>query len=236
MTNKAEDRYVTRAEFARRLGITRQAVNYLLKSGVIRMSTKDKDKINFNIMKKAYDNNRNMSQVRKPRAKSKAKTSKPAKVKAKKYKDDDDVRPIRNIPNMHSMGDINLEEEEYEAPIAGSLADNQNRKISAEADRHELKFAQELGDVIPTEVALMIAGDKMRSIKEAMLALPSKTTGLLVADVKTKVETWKDGELELLSNSISNILKSSIEDVLAALSASKNSLPNDVEEYFDKKR
>lgn len=234
MTNREEDRYVTRAEFARRLGITRQAVNYLLKSGVIRMSTKDKNKINYNIMKKAYDNNRNMSQVRvrKPKAKSKPKIIKTNK----KYKNNEDIRPIRNIPDMRNMGDINMDEEEYEAPVAGSLADNQNRKISAEADRHELKFAQELGDVMPTEVALLIAGDKMRSIKEAMLSLPSKTTGLLVADVKTKVEVWKDGELELLSNSISNILKSSIEDVLAALSASKNSLPKDVEDYFDKKR
>ena len=227
MPRKMEDKYISQAEFARRVGITRQAVTYLLKSGVIRLSNKYENKINYDTMKRAYDKNRNMSQVRvrTPKAKPKAKKSK-----------NGDIKPIRNIPNMGSMKNIPLDDDDYDAPIAGSLADNQNRKISAEADRHELKFAQELGDVMPTEVALLIAGDKMRSIKEAMLSMPSKTTGLIVADVKTKVDVWKDGQLELLSNSVSNILKSSIEDVLAALSASSDSLPKDVEAYFDKKR
>ena len=227
------DKYITQSEFARRVNTSKQAIHYLVKAGVIRLSTKKgyEGKINYDLMKKAYDNNRNMSQSR---PKKKPKPRKP-RVKKTSY-EKDDIRPIRSIPDMRDMGGIEMDEEEYVAPIAGSLADNQNRKVSAEADRHELKFAQELGEVMPTEAALLIAGDKMRSIKEAMLSMPSKTTGLLVAEVKTRVETWKDGELDTLSNAISNILKSSIEDVLAALSASQNSLPKDVEDYFDKKR
>lgn len=243
MGAKKKVEYVTQAEFARKIGTSRQNVSYALKRGTIKLSANGL--LNYERQKKAYDENRNLSQVReRTPSKQVAKKPKKAKKPRKSKPKDDEIKPIKNIPGMGNMGSIPLYEydsdysgdEDDTGPKKGSYAYNQNRKIAIEADRHELKYATELGQVIPTDVALAIAGSKMMSIKDALLAMPSRTTGIIEAAVKTKATGWKDGQEELLSSAITNILKDAVNDVLSALAASVDSLPEEVEKSFENRK
>lgn len=248
MPRKKKVEYVTQAEFARKIGTSRQNISYALKRGTIKLSSNGL--INFERQKRAYEENRNLSQVRE-RMPSKQVAKKPKKKKTTKTpktsKYEEDIKPIKNVPGIRPVSSLNniplstyddeySGEDENIGPKIGTYAYNQNRKIAIEADRIELKYASELGQVIPTNVALLIAGSKLMSIKDALLAMPSRTTGLIEADIKTKVETWKDGQEEILANTITNILKDAVNDVLSALAASVDSLPKDVEKSFESKK
>ena len=121
------------------------------------------------------------------------------------------------------------------APEIGSVAFNSNRKLAADADRSELKYAAELRQVIPTDVAILLSGSIMTSIKESLLAMPSRTVGLIEATIKTKVEKWKDGEKNAAYNAILNILDNSVKEILEDASRGIEDLPKDVEAYFGRK-
>ena len=58
------EKYITQSEFARRIGTSRQNVSYAIKNGTIKFSNKDPKLINWDTQKVAYEQNRNLSQVR----------------------------------------------------------------------------------------------------------------------------------------------------------------------------
>lgn len=268
-----DKKYLTQAEFARRMGVSKTAISKAIKNGRISFCDKkknghylinwDEESSNFLESKTRVNNWGNGKKAKSADLKIPEKISKKSVDKALKRiptveSEKEVIKKVRAatmiagkmeeyIPDIPDVPDAKLKDglpndvrsrisKELEGkPKIGTVAYNSNRKLAADADRSELKFAQELKQVIPTEVAILLAGSIMTSIKEALLALPSRTVGLIEADIKTKVEKWKEGQSELVYNSVLTILDSSVKEILESASKGVDNLPNDVEAYFEKK-
>lgn len=266
-------KYLTQAEFARRMGVSKTAISKAIKNGRISFCDKkknghflinwDEESVNFLESKTSSTSWGNSKKAKSADLKVPEKVSDKAIAKAIKTtssveEERETIKKVRAltmkagkmeeyIPDIPDMQEAKLKDglpkdvrsrisKEMEGkPKIGTVAYNSNRKLAADADRSELKFAQELKQVIPTEVAILLAGSIMTSIKEALLALPSRTVGLIEAEIKTKVDKWKEGESELVYNSVLNILDSSVKEILDSASKGVENLPNDVEAYFEKK-
>ena len=241
--------YVSQAEFARRVGCSRNNIAKALKRGTIQATGLDKSGrklIDYETQSIAYMNNRDMKQVRNSKV-SKETQKKPKKNKTpsvkKILKQAGSVKEeIEDIPDIgevsQQMPEViknRLEAVKGIVPVYGTPAYNANRKVAIDADRNELKYATELGEVIPTEVAILIAANKMSDVKEALLAYPSRTVGMVVAEIKSKVKEFEPGGKETLYNDVLRILTESVKDVLFSLANSVDSLPKEVDEYLEKR-
>lgn len=153
-----------------------------------------------------------------------------------------------DVKDIKDVGEVGLEEERMPIdptnrkellkniePPKGTFAYNQNRKMAIEADRHELKYAGELGEVMPTEMAIAIAGAKMVTVKESIMAMPSRVVGLIDAIVRTKVKEFHPDAESTMYVEILNALNKAVDDVLVTLAANQEKLPESIGEYFDDK-
>lgn len=221
--------------------------------------------INFNTQYISFVENKVLSQVRtnsgrkpknppKPKPVKKKVAEKPKETKPKKVKLTPKIikeemrlagKYMESIPPVDSLNyvkpglDDNIKrmsvKQRMQSPVLGTIAYNSNRKTAADADRSELKFAQELEQVIPTDVAIAIAGAKMSSIKESLLAFPSRTVGIIEAVVKSAVKEFEEGQEPLLYNKLLNTLNDGVRDILASLSANQDTLSQDMEDSFANK-
>lgn len=190
---------ITQAEFARRVGVSKVQVGTAIKTGRIKFARGTK-KIDYEAALKLWQANRTDSLAGTGTANNTVRVPSIGKIQK--------VRDVKEVDSFSDEDDGEVVDE--------SLTAQKIRKTKADAERVELKLAQEKGELIAKSDVLSVFFAFLVSLKNSIVATPERVVG----DIQAAIEQYPDNPLmlkakvyELLRTEHNRILED-IEDLI----------------------
>jgi predicted XRE-type DNA-binding protein len=185
---------VTQAEFARRIGVNKSQVSLAMRSGRLKFARGTK-LLDWDKSKVAWELNRSDTLAGTGRA----------NTPDKKISAIGNLRPVKNVKDVDSL-DIdhpqNDDDEDDTDTKDDTLTFQKTRKTKADAERVELRLAQEKGELIAKEDVLGVYYTILVTLKNSILATPDR----IVGEVQAVIEEWKDNPA-MLKTKVYEVLK-----------------------------
>lgn len=212
-----KNEFVSISEFARRIGAAKSEVSRGVKSGRIQLSARKSPQgfplINWTREKGKWEANRTDS--RKGQGSTNIVTLK-----------DDEVKVQETIHDIPDVGDdvsgrlpgtrpqrVSAEEKIEAKP--GTYQYYATKKVKADAERNNLKYLQELQELVPFDDAIGIFYTLLVSVRDGVMAMAARNTGLLAAEVRGLVKEFNEDGNDKLDAMIRNAFDKAGRTVLA---------------------
>lgn len=203
---------ITQAEFARRVGVDRSQVTLAVKSGRIKKA-KGTNLIDFDTESKKWESNRSDSLA----GTGTANITRKSVPNIGRKRSVPSVTEVETLdidkPSYDDMGDDNDDDD-------STLTAQKVRKLKADAERVELKLAQEKGDLISKDDVLNVYFTFLVAIKNSITAAPDR----IVGEIQAALTAFKD-EPDMLNTRVYEILKAEhnaiLDEVKVRLSTAK---------------
>lgn len=185
---------ITQAEFARRVGVDRSQVTLAVKSGRIKKA-KGTNLIDFDTESKKWESNRSDSLA----------GTGTANITRKSVPN---IGRKRSVPSVTEVETLDIDKPSYDDmdddndDDDSTLTAQKVRKLKADAERVELKLAQEKGDLISKDDVLNVYFTFLVAIKNSITAAPDR----IVGEIQAALTAFKD-EPDMLNTRVYEILK-----------------------------
>ena len=203
---------ITQAEFARRVGVDRSQVTLAVKSGRIKKA-KGTNLIDFDTESKKWESNRSDSLA----------GTGTANITRKSVPN---IGRKRSVPSVTEVETLDIDKPSYDDmdddndDDDSTLTAQKVRKLKADAERVELKLAQEKGDLISKDDVLNVYFTFLVAIKNSITAAPDR----IVGEIQAALTAFKD-EPDMLNTRVYEILKAEhntiLDEVKVRLSTAK---------------
>ena len=203
---------ITQAEFARRVGVDRSQVTLAVKSGRIKKA-KGTNLIDFDTESKKWESNRSDSLA----------GTGTANITRKSVPN---IGRKRSVPSVTEVDTLDIDKPSYDDmdddndDDDSTLTAQKVRKLKADAERVELKLAQEKGDLISKDDVLNVYFTFLVAIKNSITAAPDR----IVGEIQAALTAFKD-EPDMLNTRVYEILKAEhnaiLDEVKVRLSTAK---------------
>ncbi len=203
---------ITQAEFARRVGVDRSQVTLAVKSGRIKKA-KGTNLIDFDTESKKWESNRSDSLA----------GTGTANITRKSVPN---IGRKRSVPSVTEVETLDIDKPSYDDmdddndDDDSTLTAQKVRKLKADAERVELKLAQEKGDLISKDDVLNVYFTFLVAIKNSITAAPDR----IVGEIQAALTAFRD-EPDMLNTRVYEILKaehnSILDEVKVRLSTAK---------------
>ena len=216
---KQEHEYVTQTEFARRVGVNISQVNRAVKSGRIALSEVKNSQGYFLI---DWEENKNRWEAN--RTDHLAGTGRAANKKPRKP----DPQAVRD--SFGDIPDVPDDVDGFTPENVKSFAPDERikaepytyqwyatKKVKIDAERNQLKYIQEVQELIPFEGAVALFYNLLVSLRDGVMAIPSRNTGVLVARIKTLVKEWNEDSEDTIDTVVSKCLLDASKSVLSEI-------------------
>lgn len=201
---------ITQAEFARRVGVDRSQVTLAVKSGRIKKA-KGTNLIDFDTESKKWESNRSDSLA----------GTGTANITRKSVPN---IGRKRSVPSVTEVETLDIDKPSYDDmdddDDDSTLTAQKVRKLKADAERVELKLAQEKGDLISKDDVLNVYFTFLVAIKNSITAAPDR----IVGEIQAALTAFRD-EPDMLNTRVYEILKAEhnaiLDEVRVRLSTAK---------------
>ncbi|NCC89837.1 MAG: hypothetical protein EOM01_05745 [Spirochaetia bacterium] len=201
---------ITQAEFARRVGVDRSQVTLAVKSGRIKKA-KGTNLIDFDTESKKWESNRSDSLA----------GTGTANITRKSVPN---IGRKRSVPSVTEVETLDIDKPSYDDmdddDDDSTLTAQKVRKLKADAERVELKLAQEKGDLISKDDVLNVYFTFLVAIKNSITAAPDR----IVGEIQAALTAFRD-EPDMLNTRVYEILKAEhnaiLDEVKVRLSTAK---------------
>ena len=201
---------ITQAEFARRMGVDRSQVTLAVKSGRIKKA-KGTNLIDFGTESKKWESNRSDSLA----------GTGTANITRKSVPN---IGRKRSVPSVTEVETLDIDKPSYDDmdddDDDSTLTAQKVRKLKADAERVELKLAQEKGDLISKDDVLNVYFTFLVAIKNSITAAPDR----IVGEIQAALTAFRD-EPDMLNTRVYEILKAEhnaiLDEVKVRLSTAK---------------
>lgn len=201
---------ITQAEFARRVGVNRSQVTLAVKSGRIKKA-RGTNLIDFDTESKKWESNRSDSLA----------GTGTANITRKSVPN---IGRKRSVPSVTEVETLDIDKPSYDDmdddDDDSTLTAQKVRKLKADAERVELKLAQEKGDLISKDDVLNVYFTFLVAIKNSITAAPDR----IVGEIQAALTAFRD-EPDMLNTRVYEILKAEhnaiLDEVKVRLSTAK---------------
>jgi hypothetical protein len=201
---------ITQAEFARRVGVDRSQVTLAVKSGRIKKA-RGTNLIDFDTESKKWESNRSDSLA----------GTGTANITRKSVPN---IGRKRSVPSVTEVETLDIDKPSYDDmdddDDDSTLTAQKVRKLKADAERVELKLAQEKGDLISKDDVLNVYFTFLVAIKNSITAAPDR----IVGEIQAALTAFRD-EPDMLNTRVYEILKAEhnaiLDEVKVRLSTAK---------------
>lgn len=201
---------ITQAEFARRVGVNKSQVTLAVKSGRIKKA-RGTDFIDYETEAKKWEANRSDTLA----GTGTANVTRRAVPNIGYKKDVPKVKDVSDL-DINKLSDDDMDGDEDDDTLNAQKV----RKLKADAERVELKLAQEKGDLISKDDVLTVYFTFLVSIKNSINAAPDR----IVGEIQAAITANKDNP-DALNTRVYEILKAEhnaiLEEVKERLSTAK---------------
>lgn len=185
-----KEELISQAEFARRMQVSKSQVSRALQSGRVAFVEGTKQ-LDYARASRLWEENRSDYLAGTGRANNKT------------IPNIGRIPKLRDVPEVENIDDVSLNDDEQEDTKDETLNTQKIRKTKAEAERVELKLAQERGDLIAKQDVLAVFFTFLVALKNSVLATPDRVVG----DIHAALEQHGDN-FPLLKARVYDILRS----------------------------
>ena len=240
MSNEPHD-YVSIKEFARRVGVGREAVQYAIKRGRINLTGQTQGSaklIDWTTESPKWQSNRTRStetyrQNAKGKGKGKSVKKKQDFNKIEKHIGDSTVYETGQMgidPSVSRFDDI-PDIDGIQAP-EGSVAYFQAKKLAVDALRNLNKLKLETAQLISVSDAITLFCGVLTQIADSVQTIPAKLSNVVVANIRKSVESWRI-QPENLESEIFKLLTLQCKEILNEISKRIADAPQDTKDFID---
>jgi len=208
---------VSQAEFARRMQVSKSQVTRAIQSGRIAFYSGTRQ-LDFVVASKLWEENRSDYLAGTGRANN------------RKVPNIGRIPKLRQVPEVENLNNFHNNDNEEESNDE-TLNTQKIRKTKAEAERVELKLAQERGDLIAKQDVLSVFFTFLVALKNSVLATPDRVVG----DIYAAIEQCGDN-FPLLKARVYDILRSEHNRTLDDIEGMLKKAATEVDKIADKYR